>query len=60
MAGVKRTVLQAEAERRRREAGKIQAMENGLRSCLFVCMYVGFSRISHERIQSGVMLLPRE
>ena len=33
-------VIQTEAERRRREAGVHQAMENGLRSCLFVCMYV--------------------
>ena len=33
-------VIQTEAERRRREAGVQQAIENGLRSCLFVCVYV--------------------
>ena len=38
-------LIQTEAERRRREAGVQQAMENGLKSCLYVhctyvCMYV--------------------
>ena len=32
--------IQTEAERRRREAGVIQWIENGLRSCLYICMNV--------------------
>ena len=34
--------VSSHAKRRRREAGVQQAMENGLRSCLFACMYVCF------------------
>ena len=40
-------IIQTEAERPRREAGVQQAMENELRSCLFVCMF--FKDISRSR-----------
>ena len=43
--------FQTEAERRRREAGVQQAIENGFRLCLYVCMYVCmfFKDISRSR-----------
>ena len=41
-------LIPTEAERRRCEAGVQQTIENGLRSCVYVCMYVCFSRISHD------------
>ena len=34
-------IIQTEAERRRREAGVKQSMEIRVRSCMYVCMYVG-------------------
>ena len=33
------TIIQTEAERRRREAGVKQSMEIRVRSCMWVCMY---------------------
>ena len=39
-------IIQTEVERRRREDGVQQAMENGLSPCLYVL--VCFSRISHD------------
>ena len=33
-------VIQTDAERRRREAGVQQWMENGLGSCMYICVYV--------------------
>ena len=41
-------MIQTEAERRRRKAGIIQWIERGLRSCLYACMFVCFSRISRD------------
>ena len=55
-------VIQTEAERRRREAGVQQSIENGLGSCMYVCIYVctcGFRKCltieSTERVQSGTL-----
>ena len=51
-------LVQTEAERRRREAGAQQSMENGLGSCLFICLY-GFRKYlaiqSTEKVQSGAI-----
>ena len=41
-------MIQTEAERGRREAGAIQWTEKGLRSGLYVCMFVCFSRFSRD------------
>ena len=45
-------VIQTEAERRRRDAGVQQAMENGLRSCLLVYVCMFFKNISRSRALS--------
>ena len=36
-------MIQTEAERRRCEAGVQQSIENGLGSCMFICLYVCFA-----------------
>ena len=41
-------LIQTEAERRRREAGVQQSIENGLGSCMYVYMFVWFPQISGD------------
>ena len=40
--------IQTEAERRRREAGVIQSMENGPESCIFLFMYNVTGKVGNQ------------
>ena len=42
------SLIQTEAERRRREAGVKQSMEIRVRSCMYVCGYVWYLELSRE------------
>ena len=52
--------IQTEAERRRREAGVQQSIENGLGSCMYVYMFVcmGFANIWGFRAPSESKMVP--
>ena len=46
-------LIQTEAERRRREAGVKQSMELRVRSCMYVCGYVGMYGIWNYLANQG-------
>ena len=46
-------IIQTEAERRRREAGVKQSMEIRVRSCMYVCMWVGMYGICNYLANQG-------
>ena len=58
-------LIQTEAERRRREAGVKQSMEIRVRSCMYVCMWVGgwvcmvFGIISRTKARSATNEIPK-
>ena len=56
-----RTLIQTEAERRRREAGVKQSMEIRVRSCMYVCMWVCmvFGIISRTKARSATNEIPK-
>ena len=49
----KENVIQTEAERRRREAGVKQSMEIRVRSCMYVCGWVGMYGIWNYLANQG-------
>ena len=53
-------IIQTEAERRRREAGVQQSIENWLGSCMYICFYVcmAFANIWRFKAQSKSIVVP--
>ena len=60
ISSFQRTLIQTEAERRRREAGVKQSMEIRLRSCRYVPMWLGmvFGIISRTKARSATEEVP--